>query len=76
MRSLAERGGVEGALLVAGGEDHGSCSLLDPELPDGVAGEKRILRDAKLLQPELEALLAAGDDIQEVHDQGLGRERG
>src|SRR5215211_5752732 len=69
-------GGVETALPVAGGEDHGAGSLPDPELADGVARDERVLWHAELLEPELDPLLAASHDVEEVHDQGLGRERG
>src|SRR5215207_6188969 len=69
-------GGVEAALPAAGGEDHRAGSLPDPELADGVVRDDRVLRHAELLEPELHPRLAASHEGEEVHDQGLGRERG
>src|SRR5215218_6240671 len=69
-------GSVEAALPVVRGEDHRAGSLPDPELADGVVRDERVLRHAELLEPELHPLLAASHDVEEVHDQGLGRERG
>src|ERR671913_237049 len=69
-------GGVEAALPVAGGEDHRAGSLADLKLSDGVVRDERVLRHAELLEPELHPLLAASHDVEEVHDQGLGHERG
>src|SRR5215212_10569869 len=68
--------GVEGALPVAGGQDHGPRPLPDPELADRVASDERVLGHAELLEPELEPFLAPGDDVQEVDDQRLRGERG
>src|SRR5829696_7702090 len=69
-------GGVEAALPVAGGGEHRPGSLPDLELADGVVRDERVLRHAELLEPELDPFLAASHDVEEVHDQGLGRERG
>jgi hypothetical protein len=57
------RGGVEGAFLVAGGEDHGPGPLPDPELADGAVGYERVLWYVELLEPKLDPLLAARDDM-------------
>src|SRR5918995_13770 len=69
-------GGVEAALPVVRGEDHRAGSLPDPELADGVVRDERVLRHDELLKPELHPLLPASHDVEEVHDQGLGYERG
>ena len=68
-------GGVEPALRGADGEDHGTGLLPYLQLADGVVGQGRLLRYAELFEPELEALLAAGDDVEEIHYEGLGRQR-
>src|SRR3712207_7633741 len=43
---------------------------------DRATGDGGVLRNGELLQPELDPLRAADDDVEEVHDQGPGGERG
>jgi hypothetical protein len=76
MRSSAEGVVSKLPLFAPDGDDHGAGSLPDPELADGVVGDERVLRDPELFEPELDPLLAPRDDVQEVNDQGLGREGG
>lgn len=72
---LGRGGGVEPALRGADSEDHRTAFLAYLELADGVVGQRRLLGHAELLYSELEALLATGDDAEEVHYEGLGRQR-
>ena len=68
--------GVEVAFCGADGEDYGACPLPYLELTDGVLGDGRVLGHGEFLQAELDAFLAARDDIQKVADEGLRGERG
>src|SRR3712207_1547999 len=63
--------GVEGAFRGSDGEDYGAGPLPYLGHPDGVPGDCRMLRHGELLQAELDAFLAARDDVQKVDDEGL-----
>src|SRR5918997_2675850 len=63
-------GGVELALQATDGEDHGTGLLPDLELAYGTVGQGRLLGHAELFEPELDALLAAGHDVEEVTIRG------
>jgi hypothetical protein len=63
--------GVEVAFCGADSEDYCAGPLPYLELPDGVLGDGRRLGHEELLQAELDAFLAARDDVQKVDDEGL-----
>jgi hypothetical protein len=73
-RSSAD--GVVSMFPSADGEDYGAGSLPYLEITDGALGDGRKLGHGELLQAELDAFLAARDDVQKVDYEGLRGERG